>query len=203
MAEKAQDHIDNLADEDATSTDSELRYMAYASRLRTAVRTAHRYVAYTSDVGEAFRPLTRPWIVTGAYAISWLYLGGDVAFETWKAKRRGPDPLEAATFTEPQRLAVTAVHRATFQALASMALPAFTIHTVVRQSTRVWKRAASPRLKAWGPTFTGLAVVPILPYLFDQPVEMATETVFEWLRQKWYERQAHEKNGRIAKAEEL
>jgi hypothetical protein len=30
----------------------------------------------------------------------------------------------------------------------------------------------------WGPTVAGLAVVPALPYLFDEPVEHAVEHVF-------------------------
>ena len=32
----------------------------------------------TSDVGEAFRPVVSPYIVTAAYGISWLYLAGCV-----------------------------------------------------------------------------------------------------------------------------
>ena len=32
----------------------------------------------TSDVGEAFRPVVHPYIVTGAYAVSWAYLAGYV-----------------------------------------------------------------------------------------------------------------------------
>ena len=68
------------------------------------------------------------------------------------------------------------------------ALPALTIHTVVKQSARLFKNSLNPRTKAWGPTVTGLAVVPVLPYLFDAPVEHATERLFEWLTEKWYER---------------
>lgn len=38
--------LDVLADRDVDSTDSELRYMAYGARLRTALRAGHRYIAY-------------------------------------------------------------------------------------------------------------------------------------------------------------
>lgn len=31
---------------------------------------------------------------------------------------------------------------------------------------------------------TGLAVVPALPYLFDHPVEQATEHIFDWVRER-------------------
>lgn len=35
---------------------TKLRYAAYATRLRTILLSAQRYVAYTSDIGESFRP---------------------------------------------------------------------------------------------------------------------------------------------------
>ena len=62
-----------------------------------------------------------------------------------------------------------------FQAIASMALPAFTIHSVVRYSGRAMKNVKNPRLRTLGPVGLGLAVVPALPYLFDEPVEKVVE----------------------------
>lgn len=35
---------------------------------------------------------------------------------------------------------------------------------------------------------TGLAIVPILPYLYDHPVEHATERAFNWIRERLIER---------------
>lgn len=72
-----------------------------------------------------------------------------------------------------------AAQRFLFQTVASMALPAFTIHSVVRYSGRAMKNVRSPRLRTWGPVGLGLAVVPALPYLFDEPVEKAVEKGFE------------------------
>jgi len=186
--EKAQDQLDTLADSRADSTDSEIRYLAYGARLRTALRAGTRYVAYTSDVGEAFRPVVSPYIVTAAYGISWLYLAGDVSYEAYKARRRGPSPLEAAHFSEPTRVGMVAVKRAVFQSIASMALPAFTIHTAVAQARKAFVSVKNPRVKTWGPTVTGLAIVPVLPYLFDHPVEKATDVAFEWIERKIIEK---------------
>lgn len=73
------------------------------------------------------------------------------------------------------------------------ALPALTIHTLVAQSAKLFKRSLNPRAKAWGPTLTGLAAVPILPYLYDAPVEAVTDKVFEWCEERWYERRAKAK----------
>ncbi|KAH6915447.1 mitochondrial 18 KDa protein-domain-containing protein [Coprinopsis sp. MPI-PUGE-AT-0042] len=187
VVEAAQDKIDELVEQDVDSVDSEVRYLAYGARLRTVLRTGSRYIAYTSDIGEAFRPVVPPWIVTAAYGVSWLYLSGDVGYETYKAHHVGPTPIEAANFSEPTRLALSAVQRATFQSIASMALPAFTIHTVVAQAKKAFVNAKNPRVKLWGPTVTGLAIVPALPYMFDHPVEHATDRVFGWIREKLIE----------------
>ena len=131
-----------------------------------------------------------------------LGLYSDVGYESYKAHRRGPSPLEAANFSEPTRIGLAAVQRAAFQSIASMfvslslyiqplmhislsrALPAFTIHTVVAQARKAFVNTPNPRIRSWGPTITGLAFVPILPYIFDRPVEHVTDQVFDWIKRK-------------------
>jgi len=108
--------------------------------------------------------------VTAAYGVSWAYLIGDVSFTTYKSSQLGPSPLEAANMSEPTRLSMVAVKRSVFQGLASMALPAFTIHSAVKFATRRLINTPNPALKRWGPTAVGLGIVPALPYLFDEPV---------------------------------
>jgi fission process protein 1 len=46
LLNQAQDEINELADTNADSVNSEVRYMAYGSQLQTALRTTHRYLAY-------------------------------------------------------------------------------------------------------------------------------------------------------------
>jgi fission process protein 1 len=70
------------------------------------------------------------------------------------------------------------VQRGVFQSLASMGLPAFTIHSVVRYSGQALKNVKNTRIRTWGPIGLGLGVVPFLPALFDKPVENAVEFVF-------------------------
>lgn len=70
------------------------------------------------------------------------------------------------------------VQRAIFQGLASMGLPAFTIHSIVRYSGRAMKDFKNVKLRTWGPIGLGLSAVPALPYIFDEPVEKAVEFVF-------------------------
>lgn len=91
-------------EEQGKTTDSNWRYLAYAARIKTALTRSARYlgndnqeinshcsttsVAYTSDMGEAFRPVVPAWIVKSAYGISWAYVLGDVAFEGYKERVR-------------------------------------------------------------------------------------------------------------------
>ncbi|KAK3938243.1 mitochondrial 18 KDa protein-domain-containing protein [Diplogelasinospora grovesii] len=185
------------------STESNVRYAAYAARFRTILLSAHRYVAYTSDIGESFRPVAHPWLVRGAYGVSWAYILGDVSYEGYKAywhNQRILNPQLELTPHQAKLIGVTDEARATaakpgvvppledyrtvmlqraiFQSLASMGLPAFTIHSVVRYSGRAMKNVKNQRIRTWGPIGLGLAVVPFLPRLFDEPVENAVEWVF-------------------------
>ncbi|ODV90374.1 hypothetical protein CANCADRAFT_2103 [Tortispora caseinolytica NRRL Y-17796] len=178
------------------STDTNIRYAAYAARLRTIISSAHRYIAYTSDIGESFRPITRPELVRAAYGISWAYLIGDVAYEGYRARLAQQETLSStsarmvadvtgqkesfASDLEAEReypldWRIAVVKRAVFQSVASMALPAFTIHSTVKYSTKLFKDSPNPRLRLWGPVGLGLAVVPMLPYFFDEPVEKVVD----------------------------
>jgi fission process protein 1 len=172
--------------------------------------SAHRYVAYTSDIGESFRPIAHPYLIKGAYGISWLYLAGDVGHEGYKAYCRNQHTLHPEKYLDEQNdttggekgvvggvldnlglgkvkevaRGVTSTEgvkygdagsaltggqvvagripaiedyravmaqRAVFQAVASMGLPAFTIHSIVRYSGRALKDAKNKTLRTWGP----------------------------------------------------
>lgn len=196
------DFVDGYA---APSTESNVRYAAYAARFRTILLSAHRYVAYTSDIGESFRPVAHPWMVRGAYGVSWAYILGDVSYEGYKAylhnqrilnpsleltsrqqKILGMDDATGESPVAPPPGKITPLEdyrtvmlqRGIFQSLASMGLPAFTIHSVVRYSGRALKDAKNKTIRTWGPIGLGLAIVPFLPTLFDKPVENGVEWAF-------------------------
>ena len=69
--------------------------------------------------------------------------------------------------------------RALFQSIASMGLPAFTIHSAVKYSGKYLKDSKNVRLRTWGPIGLGLSIVPALPFMFDEPVEHAVEWAFD------------------------
>ncbi|KAI1820219.1 mitochondrial 18 KDa protein-domain-containing protein [Xylaria intraflava] len=202
-SDKDESFFDGIVDASASdSTGSNVRYAAYANRLRTIMLSAHRYVAYTSDVGESFRPVAHPWLVRGAYGVSWAYILGDVSYEGYKAywqNQRVLNPQLELSARQQRATGLTSpaladahpgvvspledyrtvmVQRGIFQSIASMGLPAFTIHSVVRYSGRAMKDMKNKTLRVWGPIGLGLAVVPFLPTLFDEPVENAVEWAF-------------------------
>ena len=185
------------------STDSSLRYAAYTTRLRMILTSAPRYVAYTSEIGESFRPVAHPRLVTAAYGISWAYILGDVGYEGYKAYLQNQRKLFHKTGSEPWRdgsavfdaktpgsggeargitpledYRTVIAQRGIFQALASMGLPALTIHSTVKYTGKALKNVKNQRLRTWGPVGLGLGIVPFLPSLFDHPVESAVEWVF-------------------------
>lgn len=158
---------------------------------------SHRYVAYTSDIGESFRLAVPPWLVKACYGISWTYVLGDVSYEAWKTKMRqegryipGLRPWDTAPAPNPEAILIAKEHgldwkeaglkRGLFQSIASMGLPAFTIHSSVKYASNyAEKNIKNVKLKTWGPVGVGLAIVPVLPYLFDKPVEYLLDAVFE------------------------
>lgn len=153
------------------STETNVRYAAYANRVRTIMLSASRYVAYTSDIGESFRPVAHPWLVRGAYAISWAYVLGDVSHEGYKAYMRNqkfyqsvgdehrnatviPDATTALakkTLPAIEDYRAVMAQRAVFQSIASMGLPAFTIHSIVKYSGKALKNNKNATIRTWGP----------------------------------------------------
>jgi len=162
------------------STSTNLRYAAYGSRIRTAMMAASRYTAYMSDVGESFRPVAHPRIVRAAYGVSWTYIVGDVVYESYRCRKRHPVPIGLG---DDYRFVF--VKRAAFQTVASMALPALTIHSIVKYSGRAMKNVQNMTLRRWGPIGLGLGAVPALPYLFDEPVERAVDALAERIEEVW------------------
>eukprot|EP00050_Salpingoeca_kvevrii_P012400 m.22331 g.22331 ORF g.22331 m.22331 type:complete len:218 (-) comp3993_c0_seq2:268-921(-) len=148
------------------------RYLAFAARITRALRPMVRYAAYTSDFGEAFRPVVSHGVVRGAYMVTYGYVVADVGYNTWRAYDAGYSPMGIFR---------TFAHSATFQGVASVALPAVAVHQTVHLASRVLKRfkTSHPRVYGYGPTAVGLALIPLLPTLIDHPVEKIIDRAFE------------------------
>mmetsp|Transcript_4067 Transcript_4067/g.7401 ORF Transcript_4067/g.7401 Transcript_4067/m.7401 type:complete len:219 (+) Transcript_4067:72-728(+) len=146
------------------------RYLPYLARAKQLLISSTRYIAYSSDIGESLRPVLKPWHVNLSYGIA----GGYVVCETDEASTN-------------QAVVAVCAHTAVFQFVASLALPAVIIHTVVRQaqlaidtpSVRRW-----PRLFRYGPSSLGLSIVPFLP-LLDPACEQAVDVLFDTCWPSW------------------
>ncbi len=108
--------------------------------------------------------------MTSAYAVSWGYVIGDVAYEGYNNHKEGMNGNE---------LYRSVIKRTVFQSFASMALPALTIHQTVHFMKKYFFTRYLTQYAKRGPTMCGLAVIPALPYMFDHPVEHACDFVFD------------------------
>ncbi|ORX63133.1 hypothetical protein DM01DRAFT_1278165 [Hesseltinella vesiculosa] len=180
LTENLKEHV---KEGEIDSVNTPARYLAYASRFRTAILASSRYLAYTSEVGEAVRPIAHPNLVRAAYAVSWTYVLGDVGYEGYKAHHRGAVSEEWSGGSNAE-VGVTVVKRGVFQSIASMLLPALTVHTTVKYTSKAFKDVKNVKIRTWGPTMLGLAVIPVLPYLFDEPMEHVIDSLFEPIEKK-------------------
>lgn len=159
----------NNTNGDKKLQDTNARYVGYT---RSLARLA-RYLAFTSDVGEAFRPVVDSRIVSFAYFVSFSYCFADVGYEAYKLDKRGYKNEHNETITMTQCV----VERTAFQLIASMAIPTLIIHSTVDITAKILKKFN--RFQKWGPTIAGLCVVPLLPLYIDHPVEHALEWGFK------------------------
>ncbi|GAA5911301.1 hypothetical protein JCM5296_004796 [Sporobolomyces johnsonii] len=167
------------------TTETNARYLGYLARLRPVLISSTRYLAYSSDVGESFRPVVAPKVVTAAYGISWAYVFGDVGYEGYKARLRAKEYCPEA---QAQVVGLTVAKRAIFQVTASIVAPAITIHSIVKYSALAIKKQGiqNARVRAWLPSALGLGFIPLLPVIYDEPVEHVVDATFDRIQRSLY-----------------
>ena len=151
------------------------RYSAYAMRLRTLLTSSSRYIAYSSDVGEAFRPLTKPSVVRAAYAVSWAYIFSDVGYTCYKScegrNLHSSQTHRDISWIASRRLVFQLLSRyvretdavyCCVRTLSPNLSAAVTIHSVVKYSAPVFAKSRFLRVRSVGPTVAGLLTVPLL-----------------------------------------
>ena len=108
----------NLTGDEDALREGPARFAAFASRAARLIAPYSqqvRYFAFSSDVGEAARPVAHPRLVTASYALTWLYVFGDVGSEAFMQWKKTPE--------DGRRIADKAARTTVFQLLASVALP--------------------------------------------------------------------------------
>jgi fission process protein 1 len=149
--------------------DSKARYLSYSAGLARVFR----YLAFTSDFGEAMRPVVSARIVNASYGVAIGYCVADIGWEAYKLHERG----YVDTKGHPRSMTQQLVERSTFQLVASITVPFLVIHNTVDIGKKVCKKIG--RFQKFGPSILGLSMVPMLPLVVDEPVESALEYVFE------------------------
>ena len=122
-----------------------------AVKAKAALKANLRYAAYSSDVGEAARPVVPPWVVKLSYATVGVYVTGDIGYECYNLKNK--HDLQWTDWA----IARTAAHAATFQGIASIGIPFVLIHSAVKYSALGFAKYAPGGLK-WGPSVVGLSM---------------------------------------------
>jgi fission process protein 1 len=125
-----------------------------------------RPLAYASEMGESVRPLVPVALVRLLYGVSWGYVILDTSLKTYSVK------------DQPTNIMTTyAMDTAIWHTFASMALPAFTIHSIVKYSGKILQKFVNPASKIgrFGPTFFGMASIPFIIHPLDHFTDWAMD----------------------------
>ncbi len=108
------------------------------------------------------------------YGVAIAYVAADVGLTAYCAHKRNENVARATA------------SQLTFQVLGSLVLPSLVIHQGVHLAEKAFAKSPMPRVHRWGPVFTGLAIIPLMPVLIDEPVEHAVEWGFDkyWPEEK-------------------
>lgn len=150
----------------------ENRFLVYGSRFARAmqglnnVMIGSRPLAYASELGESVRPLVPRVLVRSFYGISWAYVILDTVAKTYSIRDQGRE-----------KMAFYAMDLAIWHSLASMMLPAFTIHSIVKYSGKVINKISNSASKfgRFGPTFLGLASIPFIIHPLDHATDFGMD----------------------------
>mmetsp|Transcript_32174 Transcript_32174/g.77098 ORF Transcript_32174/g.77098 Transcript_32174/m.77098 type:complete len:209 (+) Transcript_32174:24-650(+) len=162
--------MDNFRDVEQAPSRGATRYAGYLRGAAAIFVKFNRYLAYFSEVGEAFRPVLDPAWVKASYGVTWAYIVGDVSWHAWQTNNEGGSRSEVAEVVG---------RTATFQVLGSLLLPVAIIHLGVHGAQKILPRLTrSARVRKYAPTAFGLSLIPGMP-IVDEPVEGLVDTVFD------------------------
>lgn len=152
------------------------QHIVYGSLLMRSMRflAGARPAAYASEVGESARPIVPKWMVNLGYGVSGLYVVADVYLKGY----------DTFTKTGDQRHTnIVVVDSLVWHSLASMTIPAVTIHSIVKYSAKPMKRANfSPKVCRTVPSLIGLVSIPLIIH----PIDHLTDYLLDNTIRKFY-----------------
>ncbi|OCU01608.1 hypothetical protein XELAEV_18007400mg [Xenopus laevis] len=140
-----------------------------------------RYLGYANEVGEAFRALVPKAVVWASYGVATAYVTADAADKGKKAAnsyKESPD--------QTAQVAVAVVDTFVWQALASVAIPGFTINRLCAASLYLMGRVTRWPLpvRKWATTAVGLSAIPIIITPIDRSVDWMLDSSLRKLYSK-------------------
>lgn len=165
----------------------EYRPATYTSRIAVILRQIPAFTAkakaaaYASEVGESFRPIVSRNLVNTLYAVSIGYVVVDIVGRTYCVKNQGAE-----------KVAYFVLDTSLWHSLASLILPAVTIHSIVKYSAKLTKKVTSnKKVCAWVPAILALGSVPFIIH----PLDHVTDFVLDKAVRPFYiDKIAKEKN---------
>ncbi|XP_040272642.1 mitochondrial fission process protein 1 [Bufo bufo] len=132
-----------------------------------------RYLGYANEVGESFRALVPKALVWATYGVATAYVTADAADKGRKAAQVNADgPGRTADIT------VAVVDTFVWQALASVAIPGFTINRLCAASLYLMGRVTRWPLpvRKWATTAIGLSAIPVIITPIDRSVDFLLDS---------------------------
>jgi fission process protein 1 len=135
--------------------------------------SALRYLGYSNEIGEAFRPIIPLRIVAYSYIIEFSYFISDTIHKGHKAYQDYKHHDDVI-----RHISKASFYTVIWQCFASVVLPAFTINRIVKLIGYISKHFTKNQLMIkYSPTIIGLIVIPILPIVLDPIVDKAMEKI--------------------------
>ncbi|XP_032084717.1 mitochondrial fission process protein 1 [Thamnophis elegans] len=133
-----------------------------------------RYLGYANEVGESFRALVPVSVVWATYGVATAYVTAD-AVDKGKKAAAVAKPQEGGRATQA---AVAMVDTFIWQALASVAIPGFTINRICAGSLYLMgslTRWPLP-IRKWTTTAVGLTAIPFIIKPIDRSVDFLMDS---------------------------
>ncbi|XP_030568527.1 mitochondrial fission process protein 1 [Drosophila novamexicana] len=127
-----------------------------------------RYMGYSNEVGEAFRPLVPKSFVAASYGMAIGYVCTDTFDKALRHQMAGGTDRE---------MLLMGADVFTWQMLASVLIPGLTINRITAISRSLLKKSPSIVLKTL-PTIIGLASIPLIVHPIDHMVDRLMDATY-------------------------
>ncbi|XP_045468879.1 mitochondrial fission process protein 1 [Harmonia axyridis] len=134
--------------------------------------TPLRLLGYANEVGESFRAIIgRKW-VNFSYGIATLYVFADTMDKTWKSYEKNKENAKCL-----QKVTIKGVDTLTWQMLASVIVPGYTINRICAISTYLIKKSNKVSNRACRIIVPTIALASI-PFIIS-PIDHATDYLLD------------------------